>query len=329
MTQLMNCITQSAFGGAEQLQLSQCPIPKPKPFELLIRVNAFALNRADILQRQGKYPPPAGESEVLGLELAGIVVAIGDEVKKRQVGDKVFGLVGGGAYADYCALDERLTIALPDTMDMITAAGTIEAFVTANETIIEKGKLNANETLLIHAGASGVGTSAIQLAKQIGATIIATAGTDDKCERLNALGVRTAINYRKEKFYEVIEKNSIDLIIDFIGKDYFCHHFDLLKSEGRLIQVAAMSGAKTQINLVKLMQKRISLKGFTLRNQTILQKSAIIERFKTRWLETLRCKKIHPIIDKVFTMEQIQQAHQYMQTNQNFGKIVITTARKL
>ena len=327
LMRIMKAITCAHFGGTEVLQMTDSAIPKPSSNQLLVKVYASALNRADILQREGKYPPPPGESEIMGLEIAGEIVSCGQSVDDLKVGQRVFGLVAGGGYAQYCLLDQQMAMVMPDHWSYIEAAAVPEVFLTANETICEIGQLKSGETVLIHAGGSGVGTAAIQMAREIGAQIYTTAGSDDKIKKACNLGAHAGINYKQSDFVQEIlrltDGKGVDLIEDFIGADYFAKHLTLLKEQGRLIQVAVMSGRLTEIDLSVLMAKRLHLIGFIMRRQSIENKREITQRFKSRWLNLMINGKINPIIDTVFKLDHIQAAHRYMEESKQFGKIVL------
>jgi putative PIG3 family NAD(P)H quinone oxidoreductase len=326
-TTLMQAIICTAAGDTDVLQFGQIACPEPQPHQLLVRVYATALNRADILQRRGKYPPPVGESSILGLEIAGEVVAIGANVTQHKIGDHVFGLVGGGGYAQYCVIDEYLAMPIPTDWDYQTAAAVPEAFLTANETVFELGQLQTGESLLLHAAASGVGTAVIQMAKMIQAMVYATAGSDDKCAAVIALGATAAINYKITDFEKWILKQTqeqgVDVVEDFIGQTYFQKHLQVLKPGGRLIQVATMSGTQAELDLRILMSKRLQIIGSVMRSRSLADKRAITQRFQKRWWQALTTGQITPVIDSIFSWQDMAQAHQRMEANQNIGKIVI------
>lgn len=323
----MKAITLLQYGNADVLQLSDVPIPTPGAQQLLVKVYATALNRADILQRQGRYPPPPGESEILGLEIAGEVVCQGSEVTGFKQGQRVFGLVGGGGYAHYCLLDHQMAMLIPQHWSYTDAAAVPEVFFTANETIFELGQLQDKETILIHGGGSGVGTAGIQMASYRGARVFITAGSYSKVDKAIALGARAGINYKLDDFtpkvLDLTNGLGVDVVIDFIGANYLSRNLEVLKEGGRLIQVALMSGSLAEIDLGLLMNKLVQIKGFILRRRNLHQKRLITKRFKERWLNLLENGKIKPIIDSVFPITQIQDAHRYMEESKHFGKVVI------
>lgn len=326
----MKAIIAQQAGGPEVLQLVDIDTPTPTEQQLLIKVHTAAINRADTLQRKGKYPPPPGDSDILGLECAGEVVACGAAVATHKIGDRVFGLVGGGAYAEYCVLDAAMAMPIPEDWTYEYAAAIPEVFFTANETVFELGQLQAGESILIHAGGSGVGTAAIQMAKHSGATVYITAGSTEKIEKTLQLGAHAGINYKTDNFetaiMELTHNKGVDVIEDFIGGDYFAKNCRLLKSTGRLIQVATMSGHKAELDLRLLMRKRLQVKGSVMRSRSLDDKRAITERFKQRWLPVLQARDIKPIIDSTFPLTMAQEAHQHMEANKNFGKILLQVA---
>jgi len=323
----MKAVICEGFGGSEVLKLADLPIPEPNPTQLLIKVHATALNRADILQRKGKYPPPIGDSDILGLELAGEVAGYGEAVKDFAMGQRVFGLVGGGAYAEYALLDAQMAVPIPTTWNYVSAAAVAETFMTANETIFELGQLQAGEQILIHAGGSGVGTAAIQMAKQVGATVYITAGSEDKIAQTLALGADAGINYKTQDFAEEIlsltDGRGVDVIEDFLGASYLERNMGILKTEGRLIIVALMGGHRAEIKLNTLLTKRLKIMGTVMRSRTLAEKRALTQRFVQRWWPELKANKIKPVIDTIFPITEVKQAHDYMEANQNFGKIVL------
>lgn len=323
----MQAITLKHFGNPDVLTFSELPTPTPGPEQLLVRVKATALNRADLIQRRGKYPPPPGESEILGLEIAGEVVAIGDHVLEYKIGDAVFGLVGSGAYAEYCLIDHKVAMPIPEGLSFVEAAAVAEAFLTANEALFTLGNLQANENILIHAGGSGVGTAGIQLANQVNAHVFTTVGSTEKIKKLNSFHTDAIINYKTEDFANEIQmftqQQGVDVIIDFIGASYFEKNMRLLKPNGRLICVGLMGGATAEINLDRVLRQRLQIKGLVMRIRSLADKRAIAQRFKERWLPLFSTGQLKPVIDSVFSWKDVQKAHQYMEDNLNFGKIVL------
>jgi NADPH:quinone reductase len=325
---MMKAVILNDFGTSDVLTLSEVARPKPSADQLLVRVKATALNRADILQRQGFYPPPPGESDILGLELAGEVVELGSEVNEFSVGERVFGLVGGGGYAEYAVIDQKMAMPIPQGWEFTQAAATPEAFFTANETVFELGELKPEESVLIHAGGSGVGTAAIQMAQHIGANVYFTAGSTEKINKAMALGATAGIDYKNEDFLRQIKRltknKGVDVIEDFLGAKYLERNLRLLKASGRLIIVALMGGKQCDINLDMVLLKRLQIKGFIMRSRSLSEKREMTSRFKQRWLPILEQGAITPVIDSVYPLDSVKQAHEKMEANQNFGKIVLT-----
>ncbi|HEY7491349.1 MAG TPA: NAD(P)H-quinone oxidoreductase [Candidatus Tectomicrobia bacterium] len=323
----MQAIVFDTPGGPEVLHLAPVPEPIPGPEQLLVRVRATALNRADTLQRRGQYPPPPGDSDILGLELAGEVEAVGTAVSGFAPGDRVFGLVGGGSYAEKALLDYRMAMPMPRHWDFVQAAAVPEVFFTANETLFTLGGLQRGETVLIHAGASGVGTAGIQMACHMGACVLVTAGSAAKIARTLELGATAGINYHKEDFaqrvQELTNKAGVDLIQDFIGAAYWQRNLQCLKVGGRLVLVGLMGGAKVEANLGLLLQKRLHVMGSVLRSQPLANKIAMTQRFRERWLPLLASGAIRPIIDTAFPLAEAAAAHRYMEENRNIGKILL------
>jgi putative PIG3 family NAD(P)H quinone oxidoreductase len=301
--------------------------PTPTAEQILVRVRATALNRADTLQRAGNYPPPPGESDILGLELAGEVEAVGSGVTGIKPGDRVCALVGSGGYAEKAVFDARMAIPIPAGWSFVQAAAVPEVFFTAQETMFTLGNLKAGETVLIHAAASGVGTAGIQMARETGAKILVTAGSAEKIERCLELGASAGCNYKEQDFAnwvkEVTNGQGVDLIEDFIGAAYWSKNLQSLKIGGRLVLVGLMGGVKVDTNLQLIMAKRLQIFGSVLRARSLAEKIDITQRFKQNWLPLLTSGRIKPIVDRVFPLAQAADAHRYMEENRNFGKIVL------
>lgn len=323
----MKAVTLKAFGGPEVLQVGEVPKPTPGAEQLLVRVRATALNRADTLQRKGAYPPPPGESEILGLELAGEVESWGAAVAGVNAGQRVMALVGGGAYAEYCLVDKDMAMPIPQGWSFAQAAAVPEVFFTANETVFVLGNLQPGESLLCHAGGSGVGTAAIQMAHHVGAKVYFTAGSEDKIDRAMALGADAGINYKTQDFAEEIKRltqgKGVDVIEDFLGASYFARNIASLNTYGRLVIVALMGGSKTEIDLSQIQRKRLAIFGTTLRARPLPEKRKVTRRFVERWLPPLVQGQLKPVIDSVYPMEKVSEAHRRMDSNENFGKIVL------
>ena len=324
---MMKAITRKGDGGPEVLQLSEVSPPQPTETQLLVDVKATALNRADLIQRRGGYPPPPGESEILGLEIAGTVLGMGAAVTGFNEGDRVFGLVGGGGYAEQAVIDFRMAMFMPDEWSFEEAAAVPEVFFTANENIFTLGRLSAGETILIHAGGSGVGTAGIQIAHHVGARVFVTAGTSDKIDNCKALGAIAGINYKQSDFVTEIERltdgDGVDVVLDFIGAPYLARNLQILKTKGRLLQVGLMGGSATEIDLGMVMRKRLQIIGSVMRPQSLDEKISITQRFVDRWLPEFKKGTLQPVIDSVYPLAQVREAHQYMEANRNFGKIIL------
>lgn len=310
-------------GPQSKLVIAEGPTPVPSDSQILVLVKATALNRADLMQRQGKYPPPDGESTIPGLEVAGDVVAVGNKVMQFKPGDKVYALVGSGGYADHCVVEASLAHRIPAQWSYSLAAGLPEAFTTVYATLFDLGSLHAGQTLLIHGAGSGISTLAIQMAKLTQAKVITTAGDDNKIQKAVALGADQVINYKESNFEDLIEEQGIDLIIDFIGGDYFNRHLHLLKPCGKLIQIACLGGVNVECNLAIIMRKRLQIIGFVLRPQSIPEKARLWKLAHQNWFDFLQNDSLKPIIDKEFQLEHIEQAQEHMRLNKNFGKIII------
>lgn len=323
----MQAITVERPGGPDVLKLGSVPDPIPSPEQVLVRVRATALNRADTLQRQGQYPPPPGESDVLGLELAGEVEAVGSAVTTIAVGERVFGLVGGGGYAEKAVIDARMAMPIPEGWSFAQAAAVPEVYFTAQETIFTLAGLQRDETILIHAGASGVGTAGIQMARETGATVLVTAGSAEKIQRCVELGATAGCNYKEQDFAEWVQHTTngkgVDVIEDFIGAAYWDKNLKSLTLGGRLVLVGVMGGVKVETNLGLILRKRLQVFGSVLRARTLADKIDITRRFQANWLPLLSAGRVRPIIDCRFPLERAAEAHQYMEDNKNFGKIIL------
>ncbi len=324
---MMRAIIQNAFGGPEVLQLGEAARPSPGPNQILVEVKATALNRADTMQRQGLYPPPPGASEILGLEISGIVSACGEACRIHKPGDRVFGLVPGGAYAEYALIDEQMAWPIPETWDFTQAAAIPEVFLTAYQAIFWLGHLKNEESILIHAGASGVGTAAIQIAREEGAKIFCTASAS-KHEICKNLGAHHCIDYKSQDFLELVqtvnEGKGVDLIIDFIAAAYWHQNIELLNPDGRLVLLALMGGVTVdQFNMIPILRKRLHIKGSTLRARSLAYQRKLAAEFIAYALPKFAQGQLKPIIDTVFSWKEVVKAHQYMETNQNKGKIIM------
>ncbi len=323
----MKAILITSPGPAENLIIGKFEKPEPKPDEILVKVAATAVNRADILQREGKYPPPKGASPVLGLEMSGEVAALGKNVTKWKAGDQVFGLLPGGGYAEYAVIHQDMALPLPENLDLTEATAIPEVFLTAYQALFWLGKLQKRETVLIHAGGSGVGTAAIQLAKAQEATIIITASAG-KHKACLELGADLAVDYNTQDFQEEVSaftgEKGVDVIIDFIAANYFHQNIDSLATDGRLVLLATLGGGKIDnFDLRKILIKCLQITGSTLRARSLDYQIALTQAFSSFALPLFQKKQIKPVIDKVFDWKDVQDAHKYMEAYKNIGKIVL------
>ncbi|OUR79433.1 NAD(P)H-quinone oxidoreductase [Alphaproteobacteria bacterium 46_93_T64] len=323
----MTAIEIREFGGPENLVPTTRPVPSPAMDEVLIKVSAAGINRPDVLQRMGAYAPPPGASDLPGLEVAGTIVATGEGVSRFKVGDSVCALVAGGGYAEYCVAPAVQCLAVPDGYDMIKAAAVPETYFTVWTNVFDRGRLQGGETFLVHGGASGIGTTAIQLAKAFGARVFATASTDEKCREIEALGAERGINYKTEDFVEVVKSltdgQGVDLILDMVGGDYIQRDISALAVEGRLVFIAFLGGAKAEVNFAPVMLKRLTITGSTLRPQSIQAKSEIAQKLEEKVWPLLNAGTVKPIIDSVFDLTDAAKAHERIDDSSHIGKIVL------
>ncbi|MEK7728860.1 MAG: NAD(P)H-quinone oxidoreductase [candidate division KSB1 bacterium] len=312
---------------AHSLTLGEYPAPICGPEEVLVRVHATAVNRADLLQRRGLYPPPPGASEILGLEAAGEIVALGAEITEWRIGERVFCLLAGGGYAELVAVPHEMLLRMPEGWTFEQAAAVPEAFYTAFVNLFVEAKLQARELALVHAGGSGVGTAAIQLARLAGALVLVTAGTEEKLEECRFLGANHAINYKLYDFAVMVRKltndSGVDVILDCVGAAYWEKNISLLRPRGRLVVIGLMGGAKAEVDLTVLLRKRLRVIGSVLRSRALAEKIALTHRFRARVLPQFENGSLHPVIDKIFPLAEVEQAHAYVASNQNFGKVVL------
>jgi putative PIG3 family NAD(P)H quinone oxidoreductase len=310
------------------LAIQQCPIPQPKPDEVLIKVHAAGVNRPDIMQRHGLYPPPVGASKILGLEIAGTIITVGANVSSWKIGEQVCALVTGGGYAEYCTAAAPLCLPIPNGLSFIEAAALPETFFTVWNNIFDRGQLQTDEILLVHGGSSGIGTTAIQLAKAFGAQVFITAGSATKCEFCLQLGADLAINYHNQDFVEVIKEHTndkgVNVILDMIGGDYLKRNVQCMDFDARLIQIALQQGIKTELNLLPIMLKRLTITGSTLRTRNTEFKSKIAQQLQQKVWPLLTTKTIRPIISQSFPLAEATQAHALMESSQHMGKIMLT-----
>jgi len=314
-------------GDWNQLVLKKVPRPLPKAGEVLVRVEACSVNRADLLQRRGLYPPPPGASSIMGLDFAGEVTDKAPDVTDWNPGERVFGIVAGGGYGRLVATAGSHLVGIPENLDFVEAAAAAEVFFTAFFNLFLEAQIKTGETLLVHGGGSGVGTAAIQLAKAQGVTAITTASSPEKLARCLDLGAAFGINYETEDFaarvLEITAGEGVDVILDWIGAPYLSKHIDILKYRGRLVMIGLMGGHKAEISLAPLLTKRLRLIGSVLRSQSHEEKAFLTKAFAEQVKPLLQSGKVRPVVDRVFPIQAVEEAHQYLKENRHFGKIVL------
>ena len=328
----MRTVEFRGAGGPDVIHMASTTTPSPRAGQVLIEVVAFAVNRGDCLQRGGIYFPPPGESLIPGLEVSGRVVAVGHGVKTPIVGDEVCALVGSGAYAEYCVAESALCFPRPASLSLVEAASVPEALFTAYDNIFTRGRLMKGETLLIHGGSSGVGSTAIQLAKQFGAKVITTSGSQDKCNFCTQLGADHSINYREKDFVEEVgrisEGRGVDVILDCVGGPYIAKNLSVLAVEGRLVQIYFMQGSVIEkFDYMSVMLKRLTVTGSTLRPRTLAQKSAVADELRMRVWPLYESGALVPTVDSIFNIEETRKAHELMESSTHLGKIVVVTGK--
>jgi NADPH2:quinone reductase len=323
----MNVVEISEFGGPDVLKLMERPTPSAGAGEVLVRVEAAGVNRPDLSQRAGKYPPPPGASEIPGLEIAGTVAAIGADVQRWQPGDRVCALVSGGGYAEYCVVPEPQCLPIPRGLQMVEAAAIPETFFTVWTNLFQRVRLADGEWALIHGGTSGIGTTAIQLGRSFGATMIATAGSDEKCAAIERLGA-TAINYKTTDFVQAVSDltsaRGVDVVLDIIGGSYLQRNLECLAMNGRLVQVGRQGGNKADINLAVLMQRHLTLTGSLLRPRTPAEKGIIARELEAKVWPLLAARQVRPIVDRTFPLANAADAHRALESGEVVGKVVLT-----
>lgn len=326
----MTAIAISAPGGPMALKPEKRPLPLPGPGEILVRVRAAGVNRPDVLQRRGAYPPPPGASDLPGLEVAGEVAALGEGAERWNVGDTVTALTPGGGYAEYCRVHASNALPLPPGMTLTEAAAIPETFFTVWHNVFQRGGLKEGETLLVHGGSSGIGTTAIQLASAFGAYVIATAGSAAKCAACLALGADRAINYREEDFVasvmEATGGKGADVILDMVGGDYVNRNWEAAAFDGRIVQIATQGGAKATADFARLMVKRLTHTGSTLRPRTIEFKASIAAELERKVWPLLESRRVAPVMDMIFPLAEAWRAHERMEEGDHIGKIVLDVA---
>jgi NADPH2:quinone reductase len=324
----MRAVLLKGFGGPEVLELGEAPRPSPGPGQVLIRIAATSVNRADLQQRAGNYAPPPGESEILGLECAGVIEALGDGVGGWRVGDRVMTLLGGGGYAEYATAAAGTLMPIPDHLDLVRAAAIAEVWITAFLNVFREAGLRPGETLLVHGGASGVGTAAIQLAKALGPSpVLVTVGSEDKAEACLGLGADRAILYKSEDFSsrvrELTGDHGADVILDHIGAAYLEPNLACLALYGRLVIIGLLGGARAELNIGRLMIKRQRIVGSVLRARPIEEKAEITTAFREQVLPRFASGELKPVIHTVLPLAEVRQAHELMAANANVGKILL------
>jgi len=326
----MMAVAISEHGGPMVLKPEERPVPKPGNGEILIQVKAAGVNRPDVAQRKGTYPPPPGASDLPGLEVSGIVAAIGEGVERWRIGDEVTALTPGGGYAEYCLVHGTNALPIPHGFTFTEAAALPETFFTVWHNVFERGGLQSGETLLVHGGSSGIGTTAIQLASQFGATVIATAGSAEKCEGCIRLGAARAVNYREEDFVlavkEATEGRGADVILDMVGGGYVDRNYAAAAMDGRIVQIAFLGGSKTEVDFSKLMVKRLTHTGSTLRPRSVEFKAHIAAELEAKVWPLLAARKIAPVMDTIFPLREAWRAHERMEESSHIGKIVLDVA---
>jgi NADPH2:quinone reductase len=324
----MTVIAINGKGGPEVLVPEQRPVPAPGPGQVLVKVEAAGVNRPDVLQRQGNYPAPKGHSEIPGLEVAGTVAALGEGAGRFKIGDRVMALVNGGGYAEYCLADEPAVLPVPASLTSVEAAAIPETFFTVWHNVFERGGLKSGEWFLVHGGSSGIGVTAIQLAAALGAKVITTAGSPEKCAACVALGATRAINYRDEDFAEVVRaetgKRGVDVILDMVGGDYIDRNIRSLADDGRLVNIGYQSGSTVTLDMMRVMLKRLTITGSTLRIRPIEVKGAIARAVEANALPLLADGRVRVVLDRTFPLAKAADAHARMESSQHIGKIVLT-----
>ena len=325
----MIAIEISRPGDPDVLVPVERPRPTPAAGEVLIKVAAAGVNRPDVFQRRGRYPPPPGASDIPGLEVAGVVEEIGADVHDLRVGDSVCALVTGGGYAEYCAAPAPQCLPVPRGLDYVAAAAMPETFFTVWTNVFERGRLQANEAILVHGGSSGIGTTAIQLARAHGSRVFATAGSAEKCAACERLGAERAINYRENDFVAIVRQltgdRGVDVVLDMVGGDYFARNIEALAIEGRLVEIATLQGAKAELNIQTIMQRRLTITGSTLRARPVAEKGAIARALGVRVWPLVESGAVKPIVHATFPLRQAAEAHRVMESSAHIGKLVLVT----
>lgn len=324
----MTAIAIREPGGPEMLVPETIPVPVPGRGEILVRVRTAGINRPDVIQRLGFYAPPPGAPSTPGLEIAGEVVATGPGVTRWSLGDRVCALVGGGGYAQYCLAHETHALPVPKGISDIEAGGIPETFFTVWTNVFERGRLQAGESLLIHGGSSGIGTTAIQLARAWGARVFATAGNSEKCAACERLGAEKAINYRDQDFVKEVKAltggRGVDVILDMVGGDYMARNITAAAQDGRIVSIAFLNGSKAEVDFMPMMLKRLTLTGSTLRARSIEEKARLADALRQQVWPLIEAGKVKPLIEKTFPLAEASKAHALMEASSHIGKIILT-----
>ncbi|CAH1652925.1 NAD(P)H-quinone oxidoreductase [Chelatococcus asaccharovorans] len=327
MTSVTRVVVAPVPGGPDALKIVERERPTPGEGQALVRVHAAGINRPDVMQRQGNYPPPPGASDVLGLELAGVVESLGPGTTRLKPGDRVMALVASGAYAEWAVIDETVALPIPEGMSFVEAGAFPETYYTVWSNLFQRAGLKAGETVLIHGGTSGIGTTAILLAKALGARVLVTAGSDEKCAASRAVGADVAINYRTADFVEAAraatDGRGPDVILDMVGGDYIPRNLDCIAADGRIAQIAFQHGSKLELDLLPLLMKRITFTGATLRARPVAMKAALTASLAEHVLPLIAAGKAKPLIDSTFPFERVAAAHARMDAGEHVGKIVL------
>jgi len=323
----MICIEISTPGEPEVLVATERPTPRPGADEVLIKVAAAGVNRPDVMQRRGKYPPPPGASDIPGLEVAGTIEEVGSGVREWKPGDRVCALLSGGGYADYCVAPSAQCLPVPSRLDLVTAAAIPETYFTVWTNLFERGRLTSGETVLVHGGSSGIGTTAIGLGRAFGARVFATAGSAEKCAACERLGAERCINYRSEDFVAVVRDLTrgagVNVILDMVGAEYFARNLESLSIEGRLVEIATLHGTKAELNIPTVMQRRLTITGSTLRIRSVEQKGAIAKALMANVWPLLEAGTVAPIVHATFPLRDAAAAHRIMESGAHVGKLVL------
>ncbi|HEV7444812.1 MAG TPA: NAD(P)H-quinone oxidoreductase [Steroidobacteraceae bacterium] len=323
----MNVVEIAAPGGPEQLKPAVRPVPRPGKGEVLIRVAAAGVNRPDVMQRQGRYPPPPGASDLPGLEVAGEIVEIGPETSGVSVSHKVTALLAGGGYAEYAVAAAALCLPVPEALSMVEAAAIPETYFTVWTNLFERGRCKAGDSVLVHGGTSGIGTTAIQLAHAWGARVYATAGSPEKVKACERLGAVRGIDYKTENFVEVIKQETdgkgVDIILDIVAGSYVARNIDCAALEGRIVVISLLGGARAEVNVGKILMQRLTLTGSTLRSRTVEQKAAVAAAVLQNVWPLLRAGRARPVIHATFPLAEASEAHRLMESSNHIGKIVL------